>query len=156
MKKEKGFTLLELLVTIVIILILSGIVVPRLDTGFKNQRLDSDAKKLASNLTLAQNYAIGQRGGHRYYGISFYNGYYRIIPYDDEIVPLNAVAAPSSVNANGDIVFSDGITKSSGPQSVIFRFDGSLNADYAPLVLTNNYSTKTLTFTRLTGYININ
>lgn len=158
LRSARGFTLIELITVIAIILIIVGIITPRLSTSFKNQRLDSDAKKLASNLALAQNYAIGQKDGYRYYGVTFDTDKYWIIPYDDDnnnLNPLPAVFVPSSVNINGDILFSEGISKSSGPDIVIFKFNGSLNANYSAIVLTNGYSNKTITFTSLTGYINL-
>lgn len=155
LRSARGFTLIELIAVIAIILILVGIVAPRLSTSFRNQRLDSDAKRLVSNLVLAQNYAIGQKDGHRYYGVTFYNAGYRIIPYDDPSIPLPAVVVPSSININGDIPFSEGITKRSGPNKIVFKFNGSLNAVYGQIKLTNGYSTKIITFTKLTGYINL-
>lgn len=151
---NRGFTLVELLITIAIILIISGIVAPRFDFGFKNQRLEADSKKLASNITLAQQYAMGQKNGHRYYGIGFYNSGYRIISYSDPDTPIGPVFVPSS-NVNGDIPFSEGISIS-GAEDIIFDFRGStLLPSDIQIVLSIDSATKTITITHLTGHVTV-
>ena len=154
-----GFTLIELLIVIAVIIILSGIVVPRLDTGLKIQNLKSDTKKLASNIALAQNYAVAQTNDYPSYGVSFYdNGYsdkgYRIIPYDINSNPNPAVTVPSSVNIQGDIPFSNGVSVL-GPD-IIFNSKGSiLSGNDIQIVLSSGSSTRTITITHLTGHITI-
>lgn len=156
---RKGLTLLELLITIAIILIITGIISSRLDFGLKNQRLEADSKELASNITLAQQYAIGQRDTNRYYGVVFYNGGYRIVPYSDPDTPLNPpkplnpIWVPSSENINGDIPLSEGINIS-GEQNIIFDSRGStLLPNDIQIVLSCDSSTRKITVTRLTGHV---
>lgn len=152
---RKGLSLLELLITIAILLIITGIVSSRLDFGLKNQRLEADSKELASNITLAQQYATGQRDGHRYYGVVFYNGGYRIVPYSDQDTPLNPIWVPSSENINGDIPFSEGINIS-GEQNIIFDSRGStLLPNDIQIVLSCDSSTRKITVTHLTGHVAI-
>lgn len=148
--KKHGFTLMELLITIAVILILAGMLVPRLDMGFGRQKFEADLNKLVSNIALAQQYAMGQKDGHRYYGISFYTGGYRIIPYDDPKIPLAPVFAPSSVNTNGDIPFSEGISVSGG-KNIVFDSRGSLLSNNDIQISMN--SKNRITITHLTGHI---
>lgn len=149
---NRGFTLLEFLIVIAIILIIAGIVAPRFDFGLRSQRLEADSKELASNVTLAQQYAIGQKKSHRYYGVVFYNGGYRIVPYSDPDTPLGPVFVPSS-NVNGDIPFSEGISIS-GAEDIIFDSRGStLLPNDIQIVLSIDSATKTITITHLTGHV---
>ena len=143
-RKSRGFTLAELLITVAILLIIAGLIVPRLDFGFKKQKLEADASKLASNITLARQYALGQKDKHSSYGLYFYNGGYRVAPYDNVGGGWLAPAVvPSSVNPDGDIEFEEGITVS-GSQDIIFDFKGAL-AEEVSVTVENNSATKTIT-----------
>jgi type II secretion system protein H len=160
MKKKKeyflsltGFTLIELLIVIAIALIIAGAVVPHLDTSLTNKRLEIDAKKLASNISLAQQYAMGQKDGSRSYGIIFYEKGYRLIPYDSKGDPLSPVIVPSCVNANGDIPFSKGITLGD-KENIIFNFKGSITNE-VNVVLDAGDVSKTITVAKLTGTVSI-
>lgn len=148
---------MELLVVIAIILMLSGIIGVRLNLALKQDKLENDIKKLASNIKLAQQYALGQREGYRYYGIVFYDRGYRIRPYDNPgEPPLVPVVVPSSINESGDIPFSKGITAFKR-QDFVFDFMGSIySSSNIEIELTANSSKKTLTVTHLTGHITIN
>ena len=148
-KNSQGFTLAELLITIAVLLIIAGLVVPRLDFGFEKQKLESDAGKLASNITLARQYALGQKGQNRFYGVYFNSGGYRIAPYDDDGATwLAPVVVPSSVNPDGDILFEDGITVSN-PQDIIFDFRGAVTGAVSPVTLHYDSATKTITVSPL-------
>lgn len=60
-KKEEGFTLLELLVSISIIALISGIFMANYHSANKRSELVNAAQKLASDIRLAQNYSLGLR-----------------------------------------------------------------------------------------------
>ena len=57
---KKGFTLVELLVAIAIMVIISGIILANYRTGQKQQTLKAEAQKLTSTLRQAQNMAMAQ------------------------------------------------------------------------------------------------
>lgn len=156
MKNSPGLTFIEILVVIAIIVLLSAIITPRLNIALRQDNLENDAKKLASNIGLAQQYALGQRDGYRYYGLVFYNGGYWIKPYNNPSEPENPIVVPSSINESGDILFSSGTTIS-GAQDIIFDFTGSalLDADIQ-ITLTNDSNAKTITVTHLTGHVALN
>ncbi len=61
MKHYRGFTLIELMVTIVIVAILLGIAVPEFSTFMKNNRIATAASELLADLALARSEA-GKRG----------------------------------------------------------------------------------------------
>lgn len=60
-KKQKGFSLLEILVSIFIIASISGIFMANYHSANKRSELINAAQKLASDIRLAQNYSLGSR-----------------------------------------------------------------------------------------------
>lgn len=145
--KVKGFTLVELLIVISVILIISGVLVPRLLITSSRHNLDNDTKLLVSNLHLARQYAIAQRKNYRYYGISFYPGYYQLSAFSATGSTLAVVVVPGSENSTGKIFFSSGTKITSGPKTVIFDFRGSTTA--ATIKVNNKLLSKTITITSL-------
>jgi prepilin-type N-terminal cleavage/methylation domain-containing protein len=61
MKREKGFTLLELMVTIVILCVLLGLAIPGFSRWVPNYRLRGAARDIYSNLQLAKMTAVKDR-----------------------------------------------------------------------------------------------
>src|SRR5512136_2836896 len=61
MKRERGFTLLELMVTIVILCILLGLAIPGFSRWLPNYRLRGAARDMYSNLQLAKMTAVKDR-----------------------------------------------------------------------------------------------
>ena len=61
MKKEKGFTLIELMVTMVILAILLGLAIPGFSRWLPNYRLRGATRELYSNLQFAKSGAIKER-----------------------------------------------------------------------------------------------
>lgn len=154
MKNITGFTLMELLLVIAVIMIIAGGAVSRLSTGFGGQRLDIDIKKLASNIGLAQQYAMGQKDEFPSYGITFYSGGYRVVS-DDGKGKSTPVVVPSSVNTNGDIPFSDGVSAKS-PKDITFNSKGSITTGQdIEIILTNGSTDRRITVTQLSGHVKI-
>jgi type IV fimbrial biogenesis protein FimT len=63
MKISKGFTLIELMVTIAVIAIMAGLAVPRLNNFMRSNRLTSQINSFISALQLARSEAV-KRGAH--------------------------------------------------------------------------------------------
>lgn len=63
MKKEQGFTLLELVITIVILSVLLGLAIPGFSRWIPNYRLRSAARDIYSNLQYAKMTAVKDRAG---------------------------------------------------------------------------------------------
>jgi len=61
MKREQGFTLLELMITIIILSVLLGLAIPGFSSWLPNYRLRGAARDLYSNLQLAKAGAIKDR-----------------------------------------------------------------------------------------------
>jgi len=145
--KVKGFTLVELLIVIAIIFVLAGALTPRLATNSNKRNLDNDTKLLVSNLHLARQYAIAQRKGYRYYGLSFYSGYYQLSPFSATGSALAAVVVPGSKHSTGKILFNSGTKLTSGPKTAIFDFRGATAA--ATIKVNNKGLSKTINITDL-------
>jgi len=60
-KKESGFTLIELLVSVGIIALISGLFLTNYRKGGKNAELQAAAAKMASDIRLAQDNALGAK-----------------------------------------------------------------------------------------------
>lgn len=60
--RARGFTMIELMCVVAIIALCLFLVVPNLDGLTPKTRLDASARRLASDMDLAQSIAIGQRG----------------------------------------------------------------------------------------------
>ena len=58
MNRENGFTLIELMITLVIAVILLTVAVPSFNTTIKDNRLITDANRLVSSLSLARSEAV--------------------------------------------------------------------------------------------------
>ena len=58
---QKGFTLIELMVTLVVLVIALTIAVPNFSEWIKNNRIDSATRTLASALQLARNEAVSRQ-----------------------------------------------------------------------------------------------
>jgi type IV fimbrial biogenesis protein FimT len=58
MNRENGFTLVELMITLVIAAILLTVAVPSFNTTIKDNRLITDANRLVSSLALARSEAV--------------------------------------------------------------------------------------------------
>jgi len=60
-KTQKGFTLIELMVTLVVLAIAIGIAVPNFATWIKNNRIDSATRTLTSAFQLARSEAVSRQ-----------------------------------------------------------------------------------------------
>lgn len=69
----RGFTVLELLITIVLIGILVGALVAMMGPFGHRRRLETSAVKLTGDLRQVQQFSRVQRDGYRYYGLRFYD-----------------------------------------------------------------------------------
>ena len=98
MKREKGFTLLELMVTIVILCILLGLAIPAFSRWIPNYRLRGAARDLYSNFQLAKMTAVKDRARC---GVLFdvANARYRVVS-----AGLNRTFESNSSTVGGDDV----------------------------------------------------
>lgn len=132
-KKEAGFTLIEMLVVIGIVIVVAFIVVPISVVQLQGNKLESETKKLKSSMHNQQQYAYSAREDSAY-GIVFNSGNYVLYQGDSyatatvtetidltnevDIVQINFADSSSEVNfaknefrpsTTGNIVISDGI-----------------------------------------------
>lgn len=62
MKSQQGFTLIELMVTIVILAIVLGIAIPSFSNILLSNRIDTGAQELYGSLQIARSEAVKRRG----------------------------------------------------------------------------------------------
>ncbi|MFC1651111.1 Tfp pilus assembly protein FimT/FimU [Candidatus Latescibacterota bacterium] len=83
-RNEKGFTLIELMVILAVIVIMSAIAIPRMDLMFAKNKLRASTTSITSSLYLSRMKSIND--GEQY-GVQFYfeDGTYQILrdPYGD-------------------------------------------------------------------------
>jgi type IV fimbrial biogenesis protein FimT len=148
--RQQGFTLIELMVTLIVLVVLLSIGIPSFTTWVKNNRLDTATRTLASALQLARNEAISRQtavtidsGGNWGNGLTIYT---------DETPEGNTAQALVDVLIK-DLTFSmDGITTTTNDDRYIsFTNTGLLSTtDASPLILTLCHSTGEAEGTQIT------
>ena len=58
---QKGFTLIELMVTLVVLVVALSIGIPNFSTWIKNNRIDASTRTLASALQIARSEAVSRQ-----------------------------------------------------------------------------------------------
>ena len=123
-KKHKGFTLIELMITLVVLVIALSIGVPNFVTWIKNNRLDTATRTLTGAFQLARNEAVSRQtvitidsGGSWNNGLTMYTD--------------TAVAGNTAYNATDDALIKDldyamdGITVNSNDGNNFISFSGA-------------------------------
>ncbi len=78
-RKERGFTLIEILVVVVIIAIISGVALMSMNLIGDDRELDTERKRLATLIELAQDEAVMQG---REFGLELMASTYRFVEFD--------------------------------------------------------------------------
>ncbi len=148
--RQKGFTLIELMVTLIVLVVLLSIGIPSFSDWVKNNRLDTATRTLASALQLARNEAISRQtavtidsGGNWGNGLTIYT---------DESPTGNTALAGVDILIK-DLSFSlDGITTTTNDDRYIsFTNTGLLSTlDTSPLILTLCHSSGEADGTQIT------
>lgn len=85
-KNQKGFSLIEMIIVVVIIGLMATLAVSQFDKFFRQQKLKSAGRELLSDLRLARSYAVARRGQ---YGIYFNQNARQYILFKDIVNPSN-------------------------------------------------------------------
>ena len=136
-KRQKGFTLIELMITLVVLVIALSIGVPSFVTWIKNNRLNTATRTLTGAFQLARSEAVSRQtvitidsGGNWNNGLTMYTD--------------TAAAGNTAFNAgDGDVLIKDldyamdGITNNSNDNNnfISFTNTGLLNEPVSPLVI---------------------
>lgn len=135
--KQQGFTLIELMVTLIVLAIAIGIAIPNFSTWIKNNRIDSATRSLTSAFQLARSEAVSRQtvitvnsGGDWGDGLSIYT---------DSNPTGNTAYNALEDTLIKDLDYSmDGITttKTDDVLYISFTSTGLLNEDGNPRVIT--------------------
>lgn len=106
MNKNRGFTLIELMVTLAIIVIIVMMSAPSFSAILKNQQLNSNTRSLIATLSKARNHAITSRVTTK---VHFSSGTDTDTEYYWQATAQNSLTAPSSIteiqfNKDGTVV----------------------------------------------------
>lgn len=160
---KKGFSLLELVVSLAIVLILSGLMIPMFRSFAERRKLENDAVNLMGDLIQAQQFARVYRDGYKYYGVRFFGGLgangdrvgYKILRFEpiDITAPINTTAASwtaikSSVEADnpeflentffGSQVSIDAASEIQPSEFIVFAPEGSATSNGKDFLAMNN------------------
>ncbi|MCJ7459104.1 MAG: GspH/FimT family pseudopilin [candidate division Zixibacteria bacterium] len=85
-KRQKGFSLIEMMIVVVLVGVMSALAVGKFDKFFRQQRLKSAGRDLRSDLRLARSYAVSRRAQ---YGIYFDQNARQYVLFKDVVNPSN-------------------------------------------------------------------
>ena len=150
MKKSFGYTLIELVIVITILLILGFIVVPKF-VGHSESVLDRDAKILMSYLTYAQELSMTRDES---YGLCFNTSAKTFSVNRNDCSASNIVKSPENRGEDLIVQLDSSISLSpSGTTSVFFSKKGAPAPDGITITLTYNSVSKTIKVEPKTGFV---
>lgn len=132
-KNQKGFTLVELMVTIAVFAIIAAMAVPSFTKMMAQQRLNSTTRELATTLIQARSQAALLRR--------------------EVTVTLNSSTANTSTNFYWNPTTNNSLTTSSSVTSIVFKSDGTVKDATTDIDFTicnsKSQTTKVLKLTRM-------
>ena len=150
MRKQEGYTLIELVIIIVILAIIGFIVVPKI-AGYSESILDRDAKKLISYLTFAQELSMTR---NQSYGLCFNTSSKTFSVNKTDCSSSNIIKSPENRVEDLIITLDSSISISpSGTTSVFFGKRGEPTPDGATITLTYGSNSKTIKVEPKTGFV---
>src|SRR5438477_1927325 len=96
LKMKNGFSLLEVAIVVILVVILTAAVLPSLNSRILNSVVQTTVQGLASDLRLAQQMALTQKDGYQYYGLQILTasacnsnpaGCYKILRFGTATIP---------------------------------------------------------------------
>jgi len=139
-QKKRAFSLFELLLVIIIIVIMFGAITPMLGSFKRKEMLDASVSKLVIDLKLAQQFARVRRNGYEFYGIELYDNLgpdgdrsgYKLVFFSPLVDPANETIVKSS-----DLVDNPEFLENTFfEKNVVFASDSEFRAnDPNPLIL---------------------
>jgi prepilin-type N-terminal cleavage/methylation domain-containing protein len=122
--KQKGFTLLELMVVVGIIAVLSGFAIPNFNSYINNQNLRQSQDQVKNDIRSVQNQALtgsmmSSATGLKYWGIKFVtnsSNYSVFLPGSGQTLPQACLNPPSTYNVSSSL-FAGSVVRSLGHAS---------------------------------------
>lgn len=138
---------MEIVTVVVLIIILTGAMLPALDRQLSKSIVNMEAEKLVSELRLAQQMALTRRDGYQYYGLKIYpnlGGYtgYKILRYtlngagsliEDPQIVKSPVASDNPLIFDQNLIINERISlgnySTGNNNQIIFTPQGSATCD---------------------------
>jgi len=133
-KLNKGFTVIEILITLAIIMMLVAIVVPSFSRVGGSEALDTSAVTIMSVLNAAKSMAVSSKDASDY-GVRIFNN--KLISFENsygnnnnEVDISNLVTISTSTGIGTDVIFNNvsGSTSASGTIQITVLSDSSKNS----------------------------
>jgi type IV fimbrial biogenesis protein FimT len=124
MRTSRGFTIIEILITLVLLAVLTGIAIPHFKTLIERNQVVSTANDLVAALLMARSEAINQEATITVKSDAWESASWTIVDADDDIIVYREPSGNISITPHGAVAEVSYLSSGRGAGA------GFTNADY--------------------------